>query len=84
MNAASEHLILGDTKMVKTDYFAVYVKRSPKSQANFLVNVQSKSASDALRIARDHGHKIPRGSYAVRIGKEGYFSALRRAFGQYS
>jgi len=65
---------------VQSDYFAVYVQRSAKDRGNFLLHVHAKSKADALRIARAHGHTLPRWSYAVRIGKSGYFDALRRAF----
>ena len=67
-------------EMEKSDYFAVYVKRSAKDRGSFLLNVLAKGKSDALRIARQHGHKLPRWSYAVHIGRDGYFNSLRRAF----
>jgi hypothetical protein len=69
------------TKMVGADYYAVYVKRSAKLKGNFLLHAHAKSEGDALRIARAHGHQLPRWSYAVRVGREGYFPALRQAFG---
>ena len=62
------------------DYYAVYVKRDPKDRGNFLTNVMAKGAKDAIRIARDHGHKLPRWSFALHIGREGYFRALASAF----
>ena len=65
---------------IPNDYYSVYVKRKPKDRGNFLCNVLAKSTSDAMRIARAHGHTLPRGSYSVRIGKEGYYAALRYAF----
>ncbi len=56
------------------DYFAVY---GPKG---FKCNVLAISGRDALRIARDQGLTIPRGSTAHRIGRAGYFRALALAF----
>lgn len=65
---------------IERDYFAVYVQRAAKARGSFLLHVHAKGRFDALRIARQHGHKLPRWSYAVRIGKEGYYAALRQAF----
>jgi len=65
---------------IEPDYFAVYCQRGPKVRAGFLTNVLAKGKTDALRIARAHGHKLPRWSYAVHIGKRGYYDALRQAF----
>ena len=63
------------------DYYAVYIKRGPKARASFLTHVCTRGGRDrALRVARQEGHKLPRWSYAVRVGKEGYFAALRQSF----
>jgi hypothetical protein len=63
------------------DYFAVYVQRGPKARANFLCHVHTRGGRfNALRVARNHGHKLPRWSYAARVGKDGYFAALAKAF----
>jgi len=80
MNATIEHYIPDATKMAAPDYYAVYCKRGPKDRGGFLTNVLAKGQADALRIARAHGHKLPRWSYAVHIGKDGYYAALRHAF----
>jgi hypothetical protein len=66
--------------MVEPDYYAVYVQRAAKGYGCFLLNVLAKGKSDAMRIARAHGHNLPRWSYAVHIGKTGYYAALRKAF----
>lgn len=64
-------------------YYAVYLRRGTrkKSTASFLLNVYATSPAEALRIARSHGHRLPTGSYATRIGRAGYFASLRQAFG---
>lgn len=64
----------------ESDYYAVHVRRNPKNRGNFLLHVHAKDKPDALRITRAHGHKLPNGSYAVHVGKEGYHAALRHAF----
>lgn len=65
----------------EADYYAVYVQRGPKARANFLLHVNTTGGkAKALKIARDQGHKLPRWSYAVRVGKEGYYKALRQSF----
>lgn len=69
-----------DQRETEPDYFAVYVQRAAKARGSFLLNVLARGKADALRIARNHGHQLPRWSYAVHIGKEGYFAALRSAF----
>lgn len=63
------------------DYFAVYVK-SPvdNHKHSFLCHVVSYSESSALSCAKSQGFNLPRGSYAVRIGTDGYFLALSRVF----
>ena len=66
---------------VESDYFAVYVQTSAKAHPKFLLHAHAKGKSDAMRIARQHGHNLPRWSFAVRVGKSGYFAALRKAFG---
>lgn len=65
---------------IEPDYYAVYVQRSSKARGSFLLNVLAKGKADALRIARAHGHKLPRWSYASHIGKRGYYAALRSVF----
>jgi hypothetical protein len=65
---------------IEPDYFAVYVQRSAKARGSFLLNVLARGKADALRIARNHGHKLPRWSYATHIGKAGYYAALRAVF----
>lgn len=59
-----------------TDYFAVY------DGGTFKANVQARDAKHAKAIARDHGIRLSRKASAARIGREGYFAALRRAFPQ--
>ncbi|MFT4175036.1 MAG: hypothetical protein QM627_00125 [Luteolibacter sp.] len=80
MNTTIEHHIPDATKMVESDYYAVYVQRAAKARGRFLLHVHAKGKSDALRIARAHGHKLPRWSYAVHVGKAGYYAALRAVF----
>jgi len=63
-----------------SDYYAVYVCRSAKAGGRFLMHAYAKSKRDALRIARDQGHQLPRWSYAQLVGKTGYFAALQWAF----
>jgi hypothetical protein len=60
-----------------SDYYAVYVQRTAKASGRFLLHVHAKSKADALRIARAHGHQLPRWSYARHVGRAGYFAALR-------
>jgi len=63
------------------DYYAVYVQRGPKDRPNFLLHVCTIGGkAKALKIARDQGHKLPRWSFAVRVGKEGYYEAIKKAF----
>ena len=64
------------------DYYAVYRRENgrPNSPSTFVANVFAKDRSAALRTARSHGLSINRHSYAIHIGREGYFAALRRAF----
>lgn len=66
------------------DYFAVYSQKAPKAHPLFLCHVQARGKKDALRIARAHGLTIPRWSYAVRIGKQGYYAALAKAFNRHN
>ena len=80
MNTTIEHHIPDATKMVESDYYAVYVQRDAKSRGNFLLHVFAKGKADAMRISKAHGHKLPRWSYAVHVGKSGYYAALREAF----
>jgi hypothetical protein len=61
------------------DYFAVN-RCIGKKHYSFLCHVHATDAEDAMRIARAHGFTLPRGSFARRIGREGYFNALRLAF----
>jgi hypothetical protein len=56
-------------------YYAVY---GPKG---FKCHVLAGASRDALRIARDNGLSTPKGTTAIRVGREGYFAALRNAFG---
>jgi hypothetical protein len=66
--------------MPAPDYYAVNVA-SGKRCYSLLCNVLAESEKDAMRIARNHGFKLPRGSFARHIGRQGYFAALRLAFG---
>lgn len=75
---------LSETK----DYYAVYRPRagSPTGRKKnvsyvFLCHVVARDQKHAMKITRDQGHRLPRGSYATRIGREGYYAALRQAFG---
>lgn len=67
--------------MSTLDYYAVNVA-SGKRGYTFLCNVLASSEKDAMRIARNHGLKLPRGSFARHIGRQGYFASLRLAFGK--
>lgn len=81
MTSTIEHHIPDLTKKVEPDYYAVYIRRGPKDQGRFLSHVYtSRGKQGALNAVRREGHKLPRWSYAVRIGKEGYYSSLRREF----
>ena len=60
------------------DYFAIY--RPLGKRASHLCNVRAYSPADAMRVTRQ-SHKLPRGSFARRIGREGYFAMLRKVFG---
>lgn len=61
------------------DYFAVMRCRG-KDRFTFVCHASAKSEAEAVKIARRHGFKLPRGSYATRIGRAGYFAALSHAF----
>ena len=69
-----------------TDYYAIYRrlpgKGRPKiARTNFLCNVTARDKDHALKIARACGFS-GRAIYAIHIGREGYFAALRSAFPQ--
>lgn len=56
------------------DYHAVY---GPKG---FKCHVFARDKAHALKIARDQGLTLPRGSYARHIGRSGYYAALASVF----
>ena len=62
-----------------TDYYAVMVRRARGAQPVQICNVLCKDRHSALRAAKAHGFHIPRHAYAVRIGRSGYYQALKRA-----
>lgn len=61
------------------DYFAVNRCIGKKTYSH-CCNVLAKDSNHAMRIARDQGFQLGRGSYANRIGRAGYYAALRRVF----
>jgi hypothetical protein len=62
------------------DYYAIYVVRSARARPSFLCNILAKGKAEALKGARKHGFKLPRWSFACRIGREGYFAKLKHEF----
>lgn len=62
------------------DYFAVHNPQTKGRWDTFVANVRARSKKEALTAARGHGLKLERGATATRIGKEGYFAALKKAF----
>lgn len=62
------------------DYYAVM--RAVGKSVRFVCHVLAVDAAEAMKTARHHGFKLPRGSYASRVGRRGYFSALAAAFGK--
>ena len=62
-----------------TDYFAVN-RCVGKKTYRHLCNVRAKDEAHAMKIARNQGFQLPRGSYATRIGRAGYYAALRSVF----
>lgn len=64
------------------DYFAVYAVRGKgkKSKSSFLCNVFARGKADAIKVARGIGLDLPRSSYALYLGVEGYRDSLSRAF----
>jgi hypothetical protein len=59
------------TNGAATDYFAVY-KPASNGGLSHVCNAQARDEAHALRIARAHGMRLPRGSTATRIGLRGY------------
>jgi hypothetical protein len=60
------------------DYYSVS-RPVGKNAYGFVCNVLARDGGDALRIAKAHGLTVPGGSYARRIGRDGYAAALRAA-----
>ena len=58
------------------DYFAVWVERGRKRGLRFGLHVLARNEQRALAVAREHGL---RGRMRVfRIGRAGYFAALKK------
>jgi len=64
------------------DYFAVYAVRGKgkRAKSSFLCNVLARGKADAIKVARGIGLDLPRSSYALYLGVEGYRDSLSRAF----
>lgn len=60
-------------------YFSIYTVRAKKDRGTHLCNVFAKDKTHAMKIARTNGFTLPRGSYAVEIGRDGYFRRLAQA-----
>jgi len=65
--------------MTGHDYFAVMLPPASRDgRARFLCNVLARDKNHAMKTARSHGFRLPRGAHAIHIGRDGYFAALRR------
>jgi hypothetical protein len=61
-------------------YFSVYVRATKKGRSKFLCHTVAADERSALKTARKHGLSVGRGSYAVKIGRDGYYASMRVAF----
>jgi hypothetical protein len=61
-------------------YFSVYVPATKKGRSTFLCHANAADERSALKTARKHGLSVGRGSYAIKIGRDGYHQALRSVF----
>jgi hypothetical protein len=75
-NMTSQHHLI--TAEPATDYFAIH--RARGKSHSFLCVVRAQSSTAALAKAR-RAYAMPRGSFASRIGREGYMAGIRKAFG---